>query len=62
MGGLEACYTIRQITEAMPIIAVTAYIKESNKELCFKAGMTDFLNKPIYASDLEAIILKYTKI
>lgn len=62
MGGLEACYMIRQITEAMPVIAVTAYIKEKNKELCFKAGMTDFLSKPIYASDLEDIILKYTKI
>jgi CheY-like chemotaxis protein len=62
MGGLEASYMIRQITEALPIIAVTAYIKDSNKELCFKAGMTDFLSKPIYASDLEEIILKYTKI
>ncbi len=62
MGGLEACYMIRQITEAMPIIAVTAYIKEKNKELCFKAGMTDFLSKPIYASDLEEIIQKYTKL
>ncbi len=62
MGGLEACYMIRQITEAMPIIAVTTHIKEKNKELCQKAGMTDFLGKPIYASDLEAVILKYTKI
>ncbi len=62
MGGLEASYMIRQITEALPIIAVTAYIKDKNKELCFKAGMTDFLSKPIYSSDLEDIILKYTKI
>ncbi len=59
MGGLEATYMIRQFSKALPIIAVTAFIKERNKELCFSVGMTDFLNKPIYLTDLEEVILKY---
>lgn len=52
MSGHEATEEIRRIEleeglERTPIIAVTAHAQKSDRENCFKAGMDDYMTKPI---------------
>ena len=52
MDGLEATRQIRQNEKALkmvhvPIIAMTGNAFESDQEKCFKAGMDDFISKPV---------------
>jgi PAS domain S-box-containing protein len=57
MNGHEATRRIRELeTESgmhTPIIGVTAHALESDRELCFQAGMDDYLSKPISPEALE---------
>jgi CheY-like chemotaxis protein len=62
MNGLEATRLIRRIEveagagQHVPIIGVTAYALESDRDLCFDAGMDDYMSKPISPELLEAKI------
>jgi signal transduction histidine kinase/DNA-binding response OmpR family regulator/HPt (histidine-containing phosphotransfer) domain-containing protein len=52
MDGLEATRQIRmyekeQGLDPVPIIAMTGNAFESDREKCFKAGMDDFISKPV---------------
>ncbi len=51
MNGLDACKQIRKIEEHkgnhIPIIALTAYAREEEREVCMKAGMDEHIPKPI---------------
>jgi signal transduction histidine kinase/DNA-binding response OmpR family regulator len=64
MDGHEAARRIRALGGAagrVPIIALTAFAGEVDRELALAAGMTDYLSKPIRATDLVAIIEKTLK-
>jgi CheY-like chemotaxis protein len=39
---------------------MTANVLQEDKEECFQAGMDDYISKPINASDLFAMIGKWT--
>ena len=61
MDGHEATRRIRALGGAagrVPIIALTAFAGEVDRELALAAGMTDHLSKPIRATDLVAMIEK----
>jgi len=66
MDGLEATRRIREIEESRgrlhrtPISALTANSGQKNREMCFEAGMDEFLCKPIRIHDLESLIEKNT--
>jgi CheY-like chemotaxis protein len=48
MDGLEATYHIRQHSEYQPIIiAMTANALPEDRDACMKAGMDDYITKPI---------------
>ncbi|MDP2514327.1 response regulator [Photobacterium damselae subsp. piscicida] len=49
MGGIEATQAIRNMSsiEQPIIIALTANVLPEEKENCFRAGMNDYLSKPI---------------
>lgn len=59
MNGIEATQAIRKIKayKSTPIIALTANAFAEDREMCFQAGMSDFLSKPISAQLLQMTLL-----
>ena len=47
MDGYEATRAIRAMGHDLPIIAMTAHAMAEERELCFAAGMTEHISKPI---------------
>ena len=66
MDGLEATKAIRRLkcknAREIPIIAITAASEESEIDLCLKAGMNDFLIKPIAYEKVLSAAAEYCKI
>ena len=62
MDGFEATTKIRmqerQSGEHIPVIAMTAHAMTGDRERCLKAGMDDYISKPIRAKELREIIEK----
>ena len=57
MDGLEATQLIRKTCEIQPIIvAMTANAMAEDKEECLKAGMNDYLSKPIQLEGLTEML------
>jgi len=64
MDGFEATKNIRQHEHAkngarIPIIAFTANAMQGDKEKCLRAGMDDYISKPVSQSGLQSILLKW---
>lgn len=59
-NGLEATRIIRSYSLEIPIIALTAYAFEADKEEAFAAGCNDFVTKPISRSVLMKALAKYS--
>ncbi|HNA88399.1 MAG TPA: PAS domain S-box protein [Anaerolineales bacterium] len=61
MDGLETTKRIRLEPRlaATPIIALTALAMPGDRERCLKAGMNDYLSKPIILKDLLMMIEKH---
>jgi CheY-like chemotaxis protein len=60
MDGLEATQKIRTLTGEQPtIIAMTANAMQGDREQCLKAGMDDYVSKPINLDELVAVIGKW---
>ncbi|MGA2404115.1 MAG: response regulator [Syntrophobacteraceae bacterium] len=61
VDGYEASRRIRQ-REAfnggsrIPIVALTAYAMEGDRDLCLSAGMDDYLSKPFNSKQLAAVL------
>ncbi|ATG34209.1 signal transduction histidine kinase [Phaeobacter piscinae] len=61
MNGLDATRNIREMDIRQPVIAaLTANAFDSDREACLKAGMDDFLSKPINRDDLLAVLRKHS--
>ncbi len=59
MDGIEATQRIRsaeQPGQHLPIVAMTANAMQNDRERCLKAGMDDFISKPIMQSELQRIL------
>jgi CheY-like chemotaxis protein/HPt (histidine-containing phosphotransfer) domain-containing protein len=61
LDGYETTRRIRSgrvpnLDPTVPIIALTAYATESDRQKCFAAGMDDFVAKPIRFEDLQAAL------
>lgn len=61
MDGLEATRLIRSYSKEVPIVALTAFAFESDKDRAIEAGCDDFLTKPVSQNALEKVLDKYVK-
>lgn len=59
MDGLEATSLIRTYSREVPIIALTAFAFEADREKAMEVGCNDFLTKPVSQNALEKILEKY---
>jgi signal transduction histidine kinase/CheY-like chemotaxis protein len=61
MSGFEATRLIREklAGRPLPIIALTANAMAGDREACLKAGMDDFLAKPVRRDELRACLEKW---
>ncbi len=62
VSGIDAVSTVRaneRTTGAhIPVIALTAYAMREDRERCLRAGMDDYVSKPVRAEELLATIEK----
>lgn len=66
MNGFEATRKIRtwetdNHKSETPIIALTAHVIEEYKDESLKAGMNDYISKPMDQNELESVIEKWTR-
>lgn len=62
MDGVTACKAIKQLKnyQQTPIIAVTAHAMAGERDRLLKAGMDDYLTKPIEESILQQVLVQWT--
>jgi CheY-like chemotaxis protein len=64
MDGLAAAAEIRRAEgsgERVPIIALTASVMEDDRAKCVRAGMDDFLGKPVTIEELAAALQRWAR-
>lgn len=62
MDGLEATQFIRKHAQEQPVIvAMTANAMPEDRELCIKAGMDDYLSKPMKLTEIMLVLEKWSK-
>ena len=63
MDGYDATQAIRAAEQGgdrhVPIVALTAHAMKGDRELCLKAGMDDYLGKPIRPRELAALLQRW---
>ncbi len=64
MDGFEATRLIRQLdgpASAITVIAITAAAMKGDRERCFKAGMDDYVTKPVTPDALQEIVRRWLR-
>jgi CheY-like chemotaxis protein len=59
MDGYEAARLLREEGNETPIVAMTAYAMQSDRERAMAAGMNDFCTKPINRDEFERVMRTY---
>ena len=64
MDGFEATRSIRDLESKVknhnvPIVAITANAMRGDREQCLKAGMNDYISKPVTAQALADVLEKW---
>jgi CheY-like chemotaxis protein len=62
MDGLEATKHIRRDLSVQPvIIALTANAMQGDREDCLRAGMNDYISKPVRVQELMGLLQKWAE-
>jgi CheY-like chemotaxis protein len=59
LNGLEATRYIHNFKPDLPIVAQTAYAMDNDREICLKAGCSEYVAKPINQLKLFSLLSKY---
>ena len=59
VDGFEATRALRAKGDLTPIVALTAYASDEDRQRCLDAGMNDYLTKPLRKRDLDALLERY---
>ena len=59
LSGYEATREIKKLYPHLPVIAITAYATQEEKDRALEAGCDGYLSKPIKKADITALINKY---
>lgn len=59
LDGYEAQKIIKTFRPSIPVVALTAYAQESDREKSLAEGCVDHINKPIDRTQLFAVLQKY---
>ena len=59
LSGYYVANEVKKLTNPIPVIAQTAYATEEDKAKCIEAGCTDYIKKPIVASELMKLIMQH---
>jgi len=64
MDGFEATRSIRNggsviLNPRIPIIAMTALAMQGDRDMCIKAGMNDFIAKPVQQYELAEVLTRW---
>lgn len=59
MNGIDALKEIRTISDTVPVLMLSAYVYDSDKEAAFNAGCTEFLTKPIIPNVLKKTLANF---
>ena len=66
MDGIQTTAKIREIQKVknkrIPVIALTAYVMDGNRDYFLSMGLDDYSTKPINIEHLVKIILKHVKV
>ena len=63
-SGFEAVQKLKAnaATAAIPIIALTAYAMDDDRERCLRAGCSDYLSKPLDINLLVVMVKKHLEV
>jgi len=59
MDGLEAAERILSLNTGIPIVAMTANVMNTDRDIYRQRGMLDCIGKPFTSPELWACLLKY---
>ena len=59
MDGFVATSKIKSHRPDLPVIAITAYAKDTDRDKVFSSGFSDYVSKPIEKSQLIKLLRKY---
>lgn len=62
LGGLEASRLIKQNRPELPIIAITAYAMDADREKALAAGCDAYLSKPYTKEELTAVLAQFVDV
>ena len=63
INGLDTTRAIRAreretVAQRLPVIAMTAYAMEGDRQMCLDAGMDDYIAKPVDPDELVEVIIR----